>query len=50
MAENRNDDQKFSEALGELLRRNPNRKKYPANQSFEEVGKIIQEKIKESHN
>ncbi len=50
MAENRNDDHKFSEALGELLSRNPNRKKYPAEQSFEEVGKIIQEKIRESHN
>ncbi len=50
LAENRNDDQKFSEALGELLSRNPNRKKYPADQSFEEVGKIIQEKIKESQN
>ncbi len=50
MAENRNDDQKFSEALGELLSRNPNRKKYTANQSFEEVRKIIQEKIKESQN
>ena len=50
LAENRNNDQKFSEALGELLSRNPNRQKYPANQSFEEFGKIIQEKIKESQN
>ena len=50
LADNRNDDEKFSEALGELLSRNPNHKKYPANQSFEEVGQIIQAKIKESQN
>lgn len=47
LSENRKDDDAFSEALGELLSRNRDGKTYPANLSFEEVGRIMQEKLDE---
>lgn len=47
LSANRNNDEMFSEALGELMSRNPNRKRYPADMSFEEIGQVISEKIQQ---
>ncbi|ACK70289.1 conserved hypothetical protein [Gloeothece citriformis PCC 7424] len=47
LSDHRNDDEAFSEAMGELLSRNRNSKIYPANMSSEEVGRVIQEKIQQ---
>lgn len=45
LSDNRNNDEIFSEALGELISRNPNRKRYPADMTFEEIGQVIGEKL-----
>lgn len=47
LSAHRNDDQAFSEAMGELLSRNRDSKRYPANMSSEEVGLAIQEKLQQ---
>ncbi|WP_013325205.1 DUF6887 family protein [Gloeothece verrucosa] len=47
LSDNRNDNEAFSQGMGELLSRNRNTKRYPANISPEEIGKIIQEKIQQ---
>lgn len=41
----RNDDEKFSEALEELLKRDPNPTIYPADLPLEQIEQIIKEKI-----
>ena len=45
LSAHRNDNEMFSEALGELLSRNPDRQRYPADMSTEEIGQVISEKI-----
>jgi hypothetical protein len=46
LSEHRNDDEKFSSALQELMSRDPNPTWYPPT-GWEETGRIIQQKIKE---
>ncbi len=47
LSANRNNDEIFSEALAELLSRNPDRQRYRANMSPEEIGQVIREKIQQ---
>ena len=47
LSDNRNNDEIFSEALGELLSRNPERQRYQADMSPEEIGQVIREKIQQ---
>lgn len=43
-------DEMFSAALGELLSRNPDRQRYPADMPTEEIGQVISEKIEQIRN
>jgi hypothetical protein len=45
LSEHRTDEDKFSEALSELLSRDPNPTVYPANLPLEELDTILREKI-----
>lgn len=45
MADNRNDDKKFSDALSELLHREQHPTVFPANMPLEEVEQVIYAKI-----
>ena len=45
--DHRRDDDKFSEALGELLNREPNPTIYPADMPLQDVERVIREKINE---
>ena len=45
LSEHRNNDDVFSEALSELLSRNPNAKRYPADMLPEEMDRIIREQL-----
>ena len=45
LSENRNDDTKFSEALAELLKRDPNPVIYSKDMPLEEQERIFMEKI-----
>jgi hypothetical protein len=45
LSENRNDDDKFSEALAELLKRDPNPVIYSKDMPLEEQERIFMEKI-----
>lgn len=47
LSEHRRDDDKFSAALSELLKRDPNPIIYPADMPLEAMEKIVQEKIKQ---
>ena len=44
---NRNNEQLFSEALGEILKRNQQNKKYCANMSSQEIDQIVNQKIQQ---
>lgn len=46
LSQNRNDDEKFSAALEELMRRNADAPVYPP-MGWEETGKIVEEKIRQ---
>lgn len=46
LSDNRNDDEKFSEALQELMSRDPNPTWYPPT-DWEETGRIIKQKLEE---
>ncbi|WP_207714176.1 hypothetical protein [Scytonema sp. UIC 10036] len=46
LSAHRDDDEAFSEALGELITRNRGAVRYPANLSLEDVGRIVREKLK----
>ena len=49
MAEHRNDDEAFSSALAVLMsRRQPSAPRYSADMSFEEMEKVIKEKLDEA--
>lgn len=45
LSAHRNDDVAFSEALGELMSRNRDTVRYPANLPLEEIERIIKEKL-----
>ncbi|WP_042892804.1 DUF6887 family protein [Anaplasma marginale] len=47
LSENRRNENKFSEALEELMSRNPNPTIYPFEQSAKEIASIINKKIEE---
>ena len=47
LSAHRRDDDKFSEALGELLNRESNPAIYPADMPLQDVERVIQEKINE---
>ena len=47
LSDHRRDDDKFNEALGELLNREPNPTIYPADMPPEEMERVIREKINE---
>lgn len=49
LSENRNDDDKFSQALQELMNRDSNPTWYPPT-DWEETGRIIKQKLKETEN
>jgi hypothetical protein len=48
ISENRGDDDKFSQALRELLNRDPNPTIYPADMPLEDMEKVIREKIEQT--
>lgn len=48
LSEHRNDDDQFSNALSELLNRDPNPVIYPADLPLEEMERIIKEKIEQT--
>lgn len=45
LSEHRNNDEAFIEALSELLNRNSNAQRYPADMSLEEIEQVIREHI-----
>jgi hypothetical protein len=45
LSDHRTDEDRFSEALSELLKRDPNPTIYPANMPPEELDRILREKI-----
>jgi predicted CopG family antitoxin len=45
LSTHRNNDEAFSEALGELVARNRGAVRYPANLPLEDMERIIQEKL-----
>lgn len=45
----RNDDEAFSEALSELLNRNPNGQRYSADMPPEEIERVIREHIEKKN-
>ena len=47
LSEHRIDDDKFSEALGELLNREPSPTIYPADMPLQDMERVIREKINE---
>ena len=47
LSEHRRDDDKFSEALGELLNREPNPTIYTADMPLQDTERVIREKINE---
>lgn len=47
LSDYRNDNEKFSEALSELLSHDPNPTIYPADMPLEEMERIIREKIEQ---
>jgi pyrroloquinoline quinone (PQQ) biosynthesis protein C len=47
LSENRNHEEQFSEALSELLNRDPNPVIYPADMPLEEMERIIKAKIEQ---
>lgn len=49
LSTHRDDDEAFSEALGELISRNRGAVRYPANLPLEEVGRIVREKLNQAN-
>ena len=49
LSKHRNNDEAFSEALGELLNRNPNTQPYPADMPPEEIEQVIREHIEKKN-
>ena len=49
LSQYRNDDQAFSEALSELLNRNPNAQRYSADMPPEEIERVIREHIEKKN-
>ena len=47
LSDHRRDDDKFSEALGELLNREPNPTIYPTHMPLQDMERVIREKINE---
>jgi hypothetical protein len=48
LSEHRTDEEKFSEALRELLSRDSNPTIYPANMPLEQLDKVLREKIRQA--
>lgn len=49
LSEQRNNDEAFSEALSELLNRNSNAQRYPADMPLEEIERVIREHIEKKN-
>jgi len=50
LSDHRSNDEMLSDALGELLRRNPDRPTYSADMPPEEIGELIRKKIEQIRN
>ncbi len=49
LSEHRNNDEAFSKALSELLNRNSNTQRYPADMPLEEIERVIREHIEKKN-